>query len=78
LIEALESLVEPAAIEIGEPRLLLALRTCVRLRLPLAELLDDDSDSAAPNRLMALLQPQWKSRCILVFFFFFFFWAWAD
>jgi len=38
-----------------------AIKACVAVRLPLAELLDDESDDTAPNRLTALLQPAWRA-----------------
>ena len=46
-------------------RLAGALRSCVRLRVPLQELLGDDSDNTAPNRLQALLQPSWSSKWVI-------------
>jgi len=42
-----------------------ALTTCIGLRVPLTELLDDDSDGTAPNRLMQLLQPAWKAEWVV-------------
>ena len=42
-----------------------ALETCISLRVPLTELLDDDSDGTAPNRLMQLLQPAWAAEWVV-------------
>jgi len=42
-----------------------AIKACVAVRLPLAELLDDESDNTAPNRLTALLQPAWRALWVV-------------
>lgn len=46
-------------------RLCNALKICSSLHLSLAELLGDDSDSTAPNRLMLLNQPNWESHWVV-------------
>lgn len=42
-----------------------AIKACVAVRLPLAELLDDESNNTAPNRLTALLQPAWRALWVV-------------
>jgi hypothetical protein len=42
-----------------------AVTECLAVRLPLVELLDDESDNTAPNRLAALLQPAWRAAWVV-------------
>ena len=56
---------EAACLASGSGRLAGAVRACTRLRLPLAEVLDDDSSSTAPSRLVALMSPKWKAEWVL-------------
>jgi hypothetical protein len=46
-------------------RLCNALKVCSGLHLALAELLGDDSDSTAPNRLMLMNQPTWETQWVV-------------
>jgi hypothetical protein len=50
---------------VNAARLINSLNICCSLRLALAELLGDDSDSTAPNRLMLLRQSAWDSHWVI-------------